>query len=299
MNVAVLKTKAEQALTEDFAAVADELPGGEAVAKVRSAAIGRFGTLGLPHRRIEAWKYTDLRAALKEALPPAVGVPAAVGKAELDAALGPLAGIDATRVVFVDGAYEPRCRASNSSPASPGRRWRTRSPAMRTTPISCGSRPASRIRSSRSTPPMPPTARSSRIAKQAKLAKPLLFVFARASRSPQLIATRNVVSVGDGAEATIIEAFVDLPGAAADAQHTAVTELDVGAGASVLHVKCAVDNGRATQLAHWLVDVGADADYRAFQFTAGVGARPQPALRHLQGRGRQDRPVGRLPGAGT
>ena len=40
----------------------------------RKAAIGRFGALGLPHRRIEAWKYTDLRNAMKEALPPAIGV---------------------------------------------------------------------------------------------------------------------------------------------------------------------------------------------------------------------------------
>jgi Fe-S cluster assembly protein SufD len=271
MNVAVLKTKAEQALTETFAAVADKLPGGEAVAKVRSAAIGRFGTLGLPHRRIEAWKYTDLRAALKEALPPLIGAPAAVGKAELDAALGPLAAIDATRLVFVDGAYVASLSGIDQLSGVAG------APLAHALAGEADDADLLRLNSGFEDPVLAlNTAYATDgavigIAKRAKLLKPLLLVFARASRAPHMLATRNVVSVGDGAEATIIEAFVDLPGAAAEAQHTSVTELDVGAHANVLHVKCAVDKGRATQLVHWVVDVGADADYRAFQFTAGVG----------------------------
>ena len=75
MTVAATKTKAEQALTQSFEAIAAHLPGGRAVAEVRKAAIGTFSALGLPHRRIEQWKYTDLRVALKEALPPATGEP--------------------------------------------------------------------------------------------------------------------------------------------------------------------------------------------------------------------------------
>ena len=73
MTVAVTKTKAEQALSQNFETVAAKLPGGRAIAEARKAAIGAFAALGLPHRRIEEWKYTDLRVALKEALPPAVG----------------------------------------------------------------------------------------------------------------------------------------------------------------------------------------------------------------------------------
>ena len=84
MTVAAPKTKAEQALTRNFEAVAAKLPGGRAVADARKAAIGAFAALGLPHRRIEEWKYTDLRVALKEALPPAVGAPAQVTGAEID-----------------------------------------------------------------------------------------------------------------------------------------------------------------------------------------------------------------------
>src|SRR5262245_29583378 len=68
MNVAVMKTKAEQAISESFEAAAAKLPGSAAVKARRAQAIGTFGGLGLPHRRIEEWKYTDLRANLKEVL---------------------------------------------------------------------------------------------------------------------------------------------------------------------------------------------------------------------------------------
>ena len=49
MNVAVLKTKAEQALTDS--SPRSSLPGGPALAQAREEAIGRFAALGLPHRR--------------------------------------------------------------------------------------------------------------------------------------------------------------------------------------------------------------------------------------------------------
>jgi Fe-S cluster assembly protein SufD len=108
------------------------------------------------------------------------------------------------------------------------------------------------------------------IAGGAKLAKPLLIVSVRSSAEPLLVTTRNVVSIGEGAEATLIEAFVALPGAAIDGQQNAATELEVGAGARVTHVKCTLETARATHLANWLVDIGARADYRGFQFTAGA-----------------------------
>src|SRR6185436_9958559 len=108
MTVAIARTKAEQGFTRNFEAAAPQLPGGPSVAAARRAAIGAFAGLGLPHRRLEAWKYTDLRSALKEALPAAVGaVRAPPGPAQIDNALEELAELDAHRVVFVDGVYAP------------------------------------------------------------------------------------------------------------------------------------------------------------------------------------------------
>ena len=107
MTVAVSRTKAEQALTQQFEAVAGRLPGDAAIGEARKAAIGTFAALGLPHRRIEEWKYTDLRNAIKEALPPALASDASVSRQDIDQALEGLAGLDAYRIVFADGRYRP------------------------------------------------------------------------------------------------------------------------------------------------------------------------------------------------
>ena len=64
-----IKTPAEQALTAAYAAARAKLPGKGAIADLREAAFQRFDAVGLPHRRIEEWKYTDLRALMREAKP--------------------------------------------------------------------------------------------------------------------------------------------------------------------------------------------------------------------------------------
>ena len=81
------------------------------------------------------------------------------------------------------------------------------------------------------------------IAANAKLEKPVLIVALRARREPHFVATRNVVRVGDGAEATIVEASVALPKAAKDTQLNAATKIVVGKGAAVSHLKCTLEAG--------------------------------------------------------
>ena len=68
-EVKVIKTAAEAALAETYAAARARLPGDGAVAKQRQAAFEVFAREGLPHRRVEDWKYTDLRALMREAKP--------------------------------------------------------------------------------------------------------------------------------------------------------------------------------------------------------------------------------------
>ena len=68
-EVRAMKTPAEQALSAAFAAARDTLPGKGAVAALREDAFRRFDARGLPHRRVEEWKYTDLRALMRDAKP--------------------------------------------------------------------------------------------------------------------------------------------------------------------------------------------------------------------------------------
>ena len=103
-DVTTMKTAAETALAQTFAQVRGRLPGGKAVAAQREAAFDLFAKSGLPHRRVEEWKYTDLRVLMRDAKPLAPP-PDAAAKA-LAKKAGVLVGdLEARRLVFVDGAF--------------------------------------------------------------------------------------------------------------------------------------------------------------------------------------------------
>jgi Fe-S cluster assembly protein SufD len=65
----IIRTPAEQALIERFPAVKASLPGRGEIVRLRDAAFDLLAKRGLPHRRVEEWKYTDLRALMREAAP--------------------------------------------------------------------------------------------------------------------------------------------------------------------------------------------------------------------------------------
>ena len=66
----IVRTPAEEALNERFPALKASLPGGANIVRLREAAFERVARRGLPNRRVEEWKYTDLRALMYEAPPP-------------------------------------------------------------------------------------------------------------------------------------------------------------------------------------------------------------------------------------
>ena len=65
-DVTLMKTAAELGLAAEWQEAKARLPG---PAPLREAAFERFSKAGLPHRRVEEWKYTDLRALMREVLP--------------------------------------------------------------------------------------------------------------------------------------------------------------------------------------------------------------------------------------
>src|SRR5262245_32323812 len=105
-DVRPIKTAAETALAASYAERAGALPGGAAVAALREQAFRRFEENGLPHRRVEEWKYTDLRALLREARPIATP-PDAAARARAAVVVAASEAIDARRIVLVDGVFIP------------------------------------------------------------------------------------------------------------------------------------------------------------------------------------------------
>ena len=107
MNVAVAKNETGRALSDAFAIARNRLPGTGKVADIRQRAFEAYERAGLPHRRIEDWKYTDLRMMMREILPPAAEPDAAALKrAGAALKLHAIAGV--RRLVLVDGVFAPK-----------------------------------------------------------------------------------------------------------------------------------------------------------------------------------------------
>ena len=100
-KVTTIRTAAETALIERFPALMARLPG---PAGPREQAFATFMASGLPNRRVEAWKYTDLRAAMREAAPLAPKPDAAQTTVALKGN-SPLAGQGAVTLSFVNGYH--------------------------------------------------------------------------------------------------------------------------------------------------------------------------------------------------
>jgi Fe-S cluster assembly protein SufD len=269
MGVAVMKTKGELALTENFQSVAGSLPGGPVVGELRRKAMATFGELGLPHRRIEAWKYTDLRAVFKDPAPPAVGDAAKLTVADLIVALGPFMDIDAARIVFVNGQY--RKALSNLDGAED----------VSVTPLTenfgaflgAEDDAVAALNTAFATD----GARID-VPDGVVLEKPIMIVALAAGKGAQLSTMRHSLKIGARAKATVVELFVTLPGSASDGQVNTMSDVVVGDHGEFAHTKVASDAGQNTHLSNLTVRLGAESVYRGFQLTCGVGlARNQIA----------------------
>src|SRR3954470_16863256 len=104
MNVALAISNKDGPFGELFAAARGRLPGAGAVAEARQAAFDDFVSRGLPHRRIEEWKYTDLRVLLRKVAPLA-DAPDKAAMRRAAEAVEALAIGGTHKLVLVDGVF--------------------------------------------------------------------------------------------------------------------------------------------------------------------------------------------------
>ena len=269
----IQKTDAELGLAQQFDETRANLPGNAWVKEQREEAIRTFAKLGLPHRRVEAWKYTDLRSMLKVANKPAGSELQTVTDADLYQALGAdLHGLGAHHIVFVDGVYDeensfiigdeaglvhmtslaetlenpPEWFARNFNKINP--REDDHITALNTAFMRDGA--------------------IIEIVKDAQLKRPVHLIFVSSSAIAEAITERHFIHVEDGASATILESYVHLR--TPDAQRNSVTEISLEANAKVNHIKFQHEGAKASHLSNWMVSIGERANYRGFQFTIGA-----------------------------
>ncbi len=268
MNAEVrpMKTAAELALAQNFAAAKHGLPGADAVAALREEAFLRFDAAGLPHRRVEEWKYTDLRALMREALPLAPAPDAAAKARARDA--GAWLAIEARRLVFVDGAFVPEL--SDFAAPEPGLSIKDMATALAANDAAVAARlgkivPTDDMALALNTAFMGDGAVIS-VAEGATLARPLHLVFVNAGERPAAIFNRSLVAIGKGARAMLVESH---EGPAGGYQVNTALEIVVGDEAHVDHIKITGEDAGALHVSSLLAAVGARARFNEFLFTTG------------------------------
>ncbi len=285
LPVQQFRTEAEQAYLDLFAAAENALSGARDpfVAKLRADAIRTYGRLGLPHRRIEAWKYTDLRTRLTGVYPLVKGEGAAVSETALSQALGTgLANLSAYRLVLVEGEVRPELsdlaglKSTGVEAVSLARALEKPPSWLKETLAKVNPREDDSVLALNTA--LMTGGVALRIGKGAILDKPIHLIQLDGEGETASIFTRNVVVAEPGSAVTLLESFGGLGLQAL--QRNAVTELRIGAEAAVKHIKVQRERDDAFHLSTWLVELGSDARYDAFQFSTGAGlARNQVYLR--------------------
>ena len=261
-----IKTAAESALAASFALARRALPGAGAVAALREDAFRRFEADGLPHRRIEDWKYTDLRALMRDAKPLA-GVPDAAAKARAADAGATLASIEARRIVFVDGAYV--AELSDLAGLEAGLTIRSLAQALAAGDPLLNAHlgkvvPTDDVAVALNTAFMGDGA-VIHVAEGAALARPIHLVFVNAGAEPAAVFVRSLVVIEPGARAMLVESHEG----AGEYQVNAALELVVGDNAHVDHVKITGAGADGLHLSTLMAAIGAHARFNEFLFTTG------------------------------
>ncbi len=267
-DVTPMKTPAEQALTAAYEAARGKLVGKGALADLRADAFQRFEASGLPHRRVEEWKYTDLRMLMREAYPLAPA-PDAAAKARAKEAGQILAGVDCRRLVFVDGAFAPEL--SDLTPEA-GLTVGSLAEALANTGNLGDALVAEHVGKTFATEDMAVALNTAfmgdgaviRVADDTTLQRPIHLVFASGSDKPSASFVRSLVVIGKGAQVTIIEDHDS-----SEAQVNAVLELVVGDDAKADYYK--ITRAKALHVASLLASVGAGAMFDTFAFTSDSG----------------------------
>ncbi|TYO63739.1 Fe-S cluster assembly protein SufD [Bradyrhizobium hipponense] len=269
MNVAVAKTGSGRAVSDLFTSAEGRLPGSPAVIATRRDAFETYERLGLPHRRIEEWKYTDLRALVGELLPLAAAPDAAALASAADAVKAhAVAG--ARKLVLVDGVFAAGLSDVKALASEVG--FKTLQETLEKDAGLLKTAAVDAVISLNAAMASDGVVLS--IADGAQLSAPIQIIHVATAASASAF-TRSQVAVGKGVRATIIESFV-AAGAKAYQVNDAVI-LSIGDDADVAHIRLLDDAPDAVNITSQFVTVGANTKVNFFNMTSGA------AVSRLQG----------------
>ncbi|QIB32465.1 Fe-S cluster assembly protein SufD [Ancylobacter pratisalsi] len=263
-DIRPIRTPAEQAMIAELS----HLPSvNNRLGDLRLAAARSFEEYGLPHRRVEEWKYTDLRSFMREAVP--IAGTAAVADADARATL--LREVEARRIVVANGAVVPEL--SDFTDLEEGLSVRSFAEV-----VASGDEIGSRIggilpgRYDAALALNTALARDGvviDVAAGAVIDRPIHIAHVFAGGTAAATYARSLVVIGAGAKATFVESFEGPEGVAY--QVNGATEFEVGDEAHLDVVRLQEESESAIHLSTLLFDVGRQSKVHAFTFGAGAG----------------------------
>lgn len=205
--------------------------------------------VSLPHRRMEEWKWTDLRRMVTSSYAPQT---VKAKDTDVDRLLkaAPFAGLNFKRIVFVNGALDTVQSQIKAAPVKPA-------DALASDEIVALS---SRL-----------SATGVTLTLDGNADTPIEILHISTDGPPRAHGVRHVIEVATGASATIVETFVG----EGDYLSTAVIELRLAEGARLDYVKVEHEAEKATHLSHTIVSLAKSAVLRAFTLTSGSAINRQ------------------------
>ncbi len=268
MNMTVQKTPAEAAFVEQFAAAQLDLPGAATdwVVELRQDALKKFDRSGLPHRRIEEWKYTDLRRLVTDRSPVVFGGALSSGVTVPDR----FEGLERDVIAIVDGrvvrgpddvSWPSGVTVMNLNDAlTSGETWVRDAVAE-----SAGNANAV---TNLNTAFMSDGV-AIRIEADVVVDRPIEIVTWGTTSGGGTVSTRNIVVLEAGAKATVVETFPDQSGGLRTTN--VVTTFRLSKAARLEHVKLQEERTDDVDLYNFVVRLGQDSHFNSF--TATFGAR--------------------------
>jgi Fe-S cluster assembly protein SufD len=283
MNLVLAKTDTGRAVGNFFATARDRLPGAGDVAELRRKAFEVYERAGLPHRRIEDWKYTDLRTLMGQVLPLAPQ-PDAAALVRAKVALAQVAVEGAAKLVLVDGAFV--AALSDLAALDEGVNVKTLREILES-----GVKEASGdLLQTASTDAMLSLNAAMAtdgvvvsIADGTATARPIQIVHVATAPSGSAF-TRSHVRLGKGTRATLVESFVAAEGAGAYQANDAVI-LSIGDEAKLSHLRLMADAADAVNVSSGIATVGARARLNLFNMIRGGAVSRYQGFLTLAGEG--------------
>ena len=257
-------TQGEEDILQAFAAHRRRLSG---FGDQRAAAIELIARHGLPTRRNEAWKFTDLRAAMKT-LPQPAGAPDGTVLAAASRLDGGLAVDGAVRLAFVNGRYVAQ---ASTERLPDGAYFRDLTQAFERGDGYAEAHYGRLTLGNGDSALALNTAFAQggavlRIAPGTVIDAPIHLDF-RSVGTASSVFPRLLVLLGEGARVRLVETHQGPDGVAY--QSHAASEIALGAGASLVHVTQERHGDAALALSHGFLEMGREASYENFALVEG------------------------------